>query len=398
VNKTILTVNTGSSSIKLDLFRADATSVRVLEASVTDIGLPASVVNVRILPREVQTQKLAIADHAAAADVLLAQLAKSTALYNIAAIGYRVVHGGSAYSQPQLITDTVEQQLQSFAAYDPQHAPAALHLIHLLRQRFPDVPQVACFDTVFSHDMPRVAQLLPLPRKYEAMGLRRYGFHGLSYTYLLEAFRTAAGAAAADGRVIFAHLGSGASLMATHGGKPVDTTMGFTPASGVVMSSRSGDLDPGILGYLHEQTGMSIEQYNHMINFESGLLGVSDLSADMRTLLEHEATNPQAAEAVNLFVYQIKKAIGALATTLGGLDSLIFSGGIGEQSSILRARIAEGLDFLGIELNPVNNQRHAELISAPAGRVGVHVISTDEARTISEQVMQTLNGHPAQHE
>lgn len=398
MNKTTLTVNTGSSSIKLDLFRFDATNERVLEASATGIGLPGGVVNVRILPREVQTQKLAIADHAAAADVLLAQLAKSTAMDNIAAIGHRVVHGGPTHSQPQLITDTVEQELQSFAAYDPQHAPAALRLIRLLRQRFPDVPQVACFDTTFSYDMPRVAQLLALPRKYEAIGLRRYGFHGLSYAYLLQAFRVAAGDAAANGRVILAHLGSGASLMATRGGKAIDTTMGFTPVSGVVMSSRAGDLDPGILGYLHEQTGMSIEQYNHMINFESGLLGVSELSADMRTLLDHETTNPQAAEAVNLFVYQVKKAIGALATTLGGMDSLIFSGGIGEQSSILRARIAEGLDFLGIELAPASNERHAELISAPGSQVGVHVLPTDEARTISQQVMQTLNGHAAPHE
>jgi len=227
------------------------------------------------------------------------------------------------------------------------------------------------------------------------MGLRRYGFHGLSYAYLLEAFRTAAGDTAANGRIIFAHLGSGASLMATQGGKAMDTTMAFTPASGVVMSSRSGDLDPGILGYLHTQTGMSIDQYNHMVNFESGLLGVSDLSADMRTLLEHEAANPQAAEAVDLFVYQIKKAIGGLATVLGGLDSLVFSGGIGQQSSVLRMRVAEGLDFLGIQLDPASNERHAELISVPGGRVGVHVIPTDEAQILSRQVVQMLDGPQA---
>jgi len=400
VDKNVLTVNAGSSSIKLNVFavsQEDAKTTRILDASVTGIGLPTSTLVVHTASGDTQTQQLTVADQAVAVDALMLWLTKAIPTGTIMAIGHRIVHGGPNYSQPQLITDELERTLQSFAAYDPEHAPAALHLIHTLRRRFPDVPQVACFDTAFFHDLPRVAQLLPLPREYQAMGLRRYGFHGLSYTYLLQAFGAAAGETAANGRIIFAHMGSGVSLAAVHGGKPVDTTMGFTPTSGVVMSSRSGDLDPGVLSYLHVQTGMTIEQYGHMVNFESGLLGVSGLSADMYTLLQRESADEHAAEAVELFVYQIKKAIGALATTLGGLDSLIFAGGIGEQSSVLRGRIADGLGFLGIQLDAASNERHDELISAKGSQVGVHVLPTDEAHIISEQVIQVVNDRSKVH-
>ena len=212
------------------------------------------------------------------------------------------------------------------------------------------------------------------------------------------AFRTIAGDDAVNGRVIYAHLGSGASLAATKDGKPIDTTMGFTPASGIMMSSRSGDLDPGVFSYLHRKVGMEVEEYEHMVNFESGLLGVSELSADMYTLLQMEETNPQAAEAVELFVYQVKQAIGALTTSLGGVDSVVFSGGIGERSSVLRSRIANGLEYLGIDLDEAKNEQHAECISADGSRVGVHVIPTDEAHVIATQVSSTLNYQPAQED
>ncbi len=397
----ILTINAGSSSIRLDLFSVndmDAGFVRLLEASIAGIGQAEAVLTVRQLPEPAQTRTLAIADQTTAIEFLLRWLADTIPTENIAAIGHRFVHGGPTYNKPELVTDELEQELSSFINFDPEHAPAALQLLRALRQQFPDVPHVACFDTAFFHDMPRVAQQLPLPRKYESFGLRRYGFHGLSYAYLLSAFGDHAGETAANGRIIFAHLGSGASLAATRESQPVDTTMGFTPASGIVMSSRSGDLDPGIIGYLHQQTGMSVEEYNHMVNFESGLLGISESSADMYTLLQHEATDVRAAEAINLFVYQVRKSIGALSTTLGGLDSLVFSGGIGERSAPIRTRVCKGLEFLGIKLDEANNARGADLVSAAGSRVGVHVIPTDEAQTITRQVIEILGHHKAQEE
>jgi acetate kinase len=400
-NVNILTINAGSSSIKLALFSAEssvASFERVLEASITDIGQSTAALHVHEPPEAEPTQQLTVTDQTAAITVLLDWLADKMSRRAISAIGHRIVHGGPKYSQPQIITETLEQELQSMASFDPEHAQVTLHLINALRQRFPDIPQVACFDTAFFHDLPRVAQILPLPRKYEAQGLQRYGFHGLSYTYLLSAFREKAGEASANGRVIFAHLGSGASLAATHGGKPIDTTMSLTPASGLVMSSRSGDLDPGIVWYLHQQTAMSLEDYNHMVNFESGLLGVSGLSADMLTLLQNEAANEKAAEAVNLFCYQAKKSIGALAAALGGLNSLVFSGGIGEQAPVIRERICAGLDFLGIELDETNNKQQAALISSPHSKVGVHLIPTDEALVIAKQAMNIINHDTAQRE
>ncbi|PIZ62318.1 acetate/propionate family kinase [Candidatus Saccharibacteria bacterium CG_4_10_14_0_2_um_filter_52_9] len=390
----ILTVNAGSSSIKLDLFSINNSGglERVLNAAITRIGQAGALLSVSRQDDEKQTHQLDGVDYGSAIDHLVQWLVAEVPLEEIAAIGHRVVHGGPAHSQPELLTDDLERELSSLIAFDPGHAPAALQLINVLRQQFPDVPQMACFDTAFFHDMPRVAQQLPLPRKYEAQGLRRYGFHGLSYNYLLAAFGEMAGETAANGRVIFAHLGSGASLAATFGGQPVDTTMGFTSASGIMMSSRTGDLDPGIIGFLNQQGGLSIEDYGHMVNFESGLVGVSETSADMYTLLQAETTDERAAEAVNLFVYQVKKSIGALAASLGGLDSLIFSGGIGEQSPLIRQRVVEGLGFLGIELDDTANQQQAELISAPHSTAGVHVIATDEAQVIARQAKEILYG------
>ena len=219
------------------------------------------------------------------------------------------------------------------------------------------MPQVACFDTAFHHDLPRVAQIVPIPRRYEAAGVRRYGFHGLSYAYLMEELARVAGPEAAAGRVILAHLGSGASLAAVREGRCVDTTMGLTPASGLVMGTRSGDIDPGLVRFLMRSEGMTTEQFHDLVNHESGLLGVSETSPDLRDLLARQDADVRAAEAVALFCYQAKKAIGALAAALGGLDILVFSGGIGENSPEARRRICAGLEFLGIALDDRRNAR-----------------------------------------
>jgi acetate kinase len=301
-----------------------------------------------------------------------------------------VVHGGPKYSQPQRITTEMIEDLHRLTPFDPEHLPEEILLTEAFHRRFPKLPQVACFDTAFHHDLPRVARLLPIPRRYEAQGVRRYGFHGLSYAYLIGELARLAGAEAADGRVVLAHLGNGASLAAVRNGKSVDTSMSFTPAAGVPMSTRSGDLDPGLVWYLEHAEKMSAKQFNEMVNFHSGLLGISETSSDMRVLLDHEAQDVRAAEAIALFCYQVKKWIGAFAAALGGLDTLVFAGGIGENAPVVRARICDGLGFLGIELEEKRNAAGEAVISAAEGRVTVRVIHTDEEQMIARLVCGTL--------
>jgi len=239
-----------------------------------------------------------------------------------------------------------------------------------------------------------VARLLPIPRRYESKGVRRYGFHGLSYAFLMGELERLAGREAAQGRVILAHLGSGASLAAVRNNRSMDTSMSFTPAAGVPMSTRSGDLDPGLFGYLARTEGMDANKFNEMINFESGLIGVSETSSDMRDLLDWETLDVRAAEAVSLFCYQVKKWIGGFAAALGGLDTLVFAGGIGENAPKVRARICDGLDFLGIGLEPSRNAGNEGVISAPANAVVVRVIHTNEERVIAELVCSMLGLFP----
>lgn len=272
---------------------------------------------------------------------------------------------------------------------DPDHLPQALAAIDGMRRIYPSVPQVACFDTAFHRRMPPVAQLYPLPREIRDAGVSRYGFHGLSYEYIMHALREV-DHIAADGRVLIAHLGNGASMAAVRGGTAVDTTMGFTPAGGLVMSTRTGDLDPGVLLYLLEVRRMSPQALNRLVNREAGLLGVSGASADMRDLLEREAADPWAAAAIGLFCYQARKFIGALATALAGLDTLVFTGGIGEHAAPIRARICDGMAFLGIRLDPHRNERHAPIISTDGAPVTVRVMATDEDRMIARHTYRLI--------
>jgi acetate kinase len=305
-----------------------------------------------------------------------------------------VVHGGPKYSAPQLITAEMVKELRRLSAFDPEHLPEEILLTHEFHRRFPDLPQVACFDTAFHHDLPRVARILPIPRRYEARGVRRYGFHGLSYAFLMEELGRLAGPEAAKGRVILAHLGNGASLAAVRGGKSQDTSMSFTPTAGIPMSTRSGDLDPGLIWYLARTEGLDDKRFNEMVNFQSGLLGVSETSSDMRDLLAHESQDVRAAEAVALFCYQVKKWIGSFAAALGGLDTLVFAGGIGENAPPVRVRICEGLGFLGIDIDEKQNATNASVISTPGGRVVVRVMATDEERMIARTVCRVLGLHP----
>jgi acetate kinase len=387
----ILAINGGSSSIKFALFDAAGSLERVMAGAIERIGLPDASMRVKGADQADNfSRSIAAADHTAAVGVLMDWIEERGGRDALAAIGHRVVHGGPAFSAPQRISADMLQELRRLIDFDPEHLPEEILLAEAFHRRFPDLPQVACFDTAFHRDLPRVARLLPIPRRYEAQGVRRYGFHGLSYAFLMDELKRLAGADAAQGRVILAHLGNGASLAAVHGGKAVDTSMSFTPAAGVPMSTRSGDLDPGLFAYLARTENMSAKQFNRMVNFQSGLLGVSQTSSDMRDLLDREGQDVRAAEAVALFCYQVRKWIGAFAAALGGLDTLVFAGGIGENAPIVRSRICAELGFLGIDLEEGRNGANEGVISAAAGRVAVRVIRTDEELTIARSVCRVL--------
>jgi acetate kinase len=392
----VLTINGGSSSIKFALFEAGESLKRILEGSIERIGLPEAGLRVKGLdPADSFSQSVKAPDHIAAVEVLMDWIEQRCEQYVLAAVGHRVVHGGPKYSEPQRITAEMIAELHRLSPFDPEHLPEEILLTEAFQRRFPDMTQVACFDTAFHHDLPRVAQLLPIPRRYEAQGVRRYGFHGLSYEFLMGELARLGDPAATRGRVILAHLGNGASLAAVRDGKSIDTSMGFTPSAGVTMSTRSGDLDPGLVWYLARSEEMSAKQFNEMVNSRSGLLGMSETSSDMRDLLACEADDVRAAEAVALFCYQIRKQIGAYAAALGGLDTLVFSGGIGENAAVVRTRICEGLGFLGMELDEARNAAHAQIISTDASRVTVRVICTDEELMIARSVCHLLGLDPS---
>ena len=384
-----LTINGGSSSLKFALFTAADPPERLLEGRIERIGLPASALTVSEAGGRSESHRFEAPDHIAAARTLIEWLGRKVGLGAIAAIGHRVVHGGGRYVGPERVTHELIEELRRTSPLYPDHLPSQVAIIEAFRQLDPDRPQVACFDTAFHHDLPRVAQIVPIPRRYQAAGVRRYGFHGLSYTYLLGELARVAGPEAARGRVILAHLGSGASLAAVREGRCLDTTMGFTPAAGLVMGTRSGDLDPGLVNYLVRTEGMTPGQFDRLVNHDSGLLGISETSSDIRDLLALRHDDVRATEAIDVFCYQAKKWIGALAAALGGLDTLVFAGGIGENASEVRARICDGLDFLGLALDPARNTAHAAVISAGHSPATVRVIHTDEELTIA-QAMSTI--------
>jgi len=391
-NPQILTINGGSSSIKFALFDVGDPLRRILEGEIERIGLPESTFVVKGLNKaENFTRPVTAANHTEAIKLLMDWVEGRIQRGELTAVGHRVVHGGPKYSQPQRITAEMLEELHQLQFFDPEHLPEEILLTEAFFHRFPNLVQIACFDTTFHHDMPRIAQILPIPRRYEAQGVRRYGFHGLSYAYLMEELARVAGPQTARGRVILAHLGNGASLAAVYGGTSVDTSMGFTPTGGVPMSTRSGDLDPGLVWYLARTENISAKKFNEMVNFQSGLLGVSETSSDMHDLLERETKDIRAAEAVALFCYQVKKSIGAFAAALGGLDTLVFAGGIGEKSSTIRSRICAGLEFLGIELEEKQNIAGNPIISAETSRVAVRVMHTDEEWMIAKMVCRVLN-------
>lgn len=378
----ILAINAGSSSIKFAVYTADL--VRKLSGELDGIGahfhLAASnAAGVRLVDQRWPPQDGNDIHHLLSQ--LMQWLEKHLGAEKLAAIGHRVAIGGLEHTGPLRVTPTVLEKLRSLVPLAPLHQPRNLEPIEILKRLHPSLPQVACFDTAFHRTMPRVAELYGLPRSLGEAGARRYGFHGLSYEYIsgrLADFDQRA----AGGRTVIAHLGSGASMCALRAGQSIATTMGFSPLSGLVMGTRSGDLDPGLMIWLIRERGMTVDQVEQMLYRESGLKGVSGLSGDMRDLLSSK--EPFAREAVDLFAYRISWELGALCATLEGLDSLVFTAGIGEHAAEIRKLVCKRMGWLGIEIDNAANRQNASRISAANSRVSVWVIPTNEELMVAK--------------
>lgn len=386
----ILSINGGSSSIKFSLYKIREPLEQLFNGEIENIGTKKAKLHFN---NTVDQQKNNIdfeaSNHEQAANNLIDWLEKQKHFDSVKAIGHRIVHG-MKHTKPELISDDLLSELKKISAFDPEHLPEEIKLIEIFSKRYPSLKQVACFDTSFHTSMPTVAKLLSIPRRFYEKGIQRYGFHGLSFAYLLEELKRVAGDDTAKGKIILAHLGNGASLAAVKDGKSIDTSMGFTPTSGLPMGTRTGDLDPGVAWYLMQFEKLGPKQFSHLVNHESGLLGISETNADMRELMKIEDTDNRANEAIELFCYQTKKWIGSFAAALGGLDVLVFSGGIGEHSPEVRSKICDNLEFLGIELDEIKNMNNEGIISTETSRVPVHVIKTNEEFMIAKLVCDVL--------
>ncbi len=387
----VLTINGGSSSIKFALYENKESLKQLFNGEIENIGTKKATLNfIDTINNKKNTININTVDYDESVNLLIDWLELQDGFTSIKAIGHRIVHG-MQHTKSEKITTTLLSELKQIYPYDPEHLPGEIKLIELFTKRFPALVQVACFDTSFHSTMPLVAKLLPIPKKYFAMGVQRYGFHGLSYAYLMQKLNGIAGNETAKGKIILAHLGNGASLAAVKEGKCIDTSMGFTPASGLVMGTRTGELDPGVAWYLMQVEKFTPQQFNHLINHEAGLLGISETSSDMRELIKSKNTDPRAADAFNVFCYQTKKYIGAYAAALEGLDTLVFSAGIGEHSPEVRSQICDGLEFLGIELDEIKNRNNEAVISADKSKITVRVMQTNEQLMIARLVCDVLS-------
>ena len=384
----ILCLNVGSSSLKFSVYDADENLACLLSGGIERIGKPDTTLKVTNAEGATQ-EKVVHTSHLAKALPVIASVLTDANLHDLSGVAHRIVHGGPEYTDHQRITPELLEGLRKIAALAPNHLPPEIDFIEAALRQFADTPQFACFDTVFHRDLPDVARRLPLPRRLYDQGIRRYGFHGLSYSYIMQKLPELIGDTA-SGRVILAHLGSGASMTAVKKGKSVDTTMGVTPLGGLVMATRSGDLDPGIAGYLAKTENLSGDAYEHMVYAESGLLGLSETSGDIRDLLAREGDDPRAAQAIEAFCYSVRKWTGALAAALEGVDVLVFTGGIGANSHVIRQRICDQLDWLGILLDMGANVHGEPCISAPQAKIMVFALPTDEERFMAETVLTLL--------
>jgi len=393
----LLTINSGSSSLKAALYTCEDWTEREFSVQVERIGRAGGSLHIADAQgATVWEEQRGLPDHEAALHAFLDWLCKERPDRQPIAAGHRVVHGGPRYYAPQVITAELIVALEELVSMDPDHLPQAITGINAITRAYPSIPQVACFDTAFHRTMPDVAQRYALPRSLWEVGVRRYGFHGLSYEYVVQQLGSL-DPAVAQGRLIIAHLGNGASMAAVRDGHAIDTTMGFTPTGGLMMGTRCGDLDPGVLLYLLQTQGMHPDAVSTLVNRQAGLLGASGISSDMQELLNREQSDRAAAEAVMLFCYQAKKFLGAFVAVLGGLDALVFTGGIGEHAAPVRQRICADLAFLGIHLDPQRNVAHAPVISRDDSHVTVRVMQTDEDRMIAQHAHRVLREGGADH-
>src|SRR6185312_11049012 len=386
-NRVILCLNSGSSSLKFTLYRLAEREEALVNGAVERIGVAGS----RVWARDnkgssVLNEQRPFASHREAL-VALFHVFQGGRFPKPETAGHRVVHGGPDHLKPERITPELIGDLQRCVPLAPLHLPAQIQVMEFVTAAEPSLPQVACFDTGFHRTMPEVAQRFPLPRRFWDEGMRRYGFHGLSFEYVVGAL-----GGASKGAIIIAHLGNGASLAAVRDGQPMDTTMALTPTAGLMMGTRTGDLDPGALFYLMNEKGYDPARLAHLVNEESGLLGVSAITSDMKRLIDTSSSDPRAAQALELFCYLARKQIGAMAAALGGLDLLVFTGGIGEHAAPIREKICSGLGFLGIEFDAARNDQHADVISRDGTRCAVRVIPTNEDLMIARHTRRVAFG------
>jgi acetate kinase len=383
---TILCINSGSSSIKFALYQIEETEKLLALGAVERIGLPGG----WLWLKDSRGKRLVddhgdYADHKEAVKAMFSTAIERQHLPVPDGVGHRLVHGGPDHMAPEMLTPELVLTLRSLIPLAPLHLPGEIKGIDAVTGHYPGIRQVACFDTAFHRRLPEVAQRLPIERTLWHAGIHRYGFHGLSYEYIVSTL-----AADRSGRVIIAHLGNGASMAALKDGRPQDTTMGFSALGGLMMGTRCGDLDPGVLLYLMDEKGYDSRQLEKLLDQRSGLVGVSGISSDMKTLLDQRAAEPHAAQAVELFCHTARKSVGALAAVLGGLDILVFTGGIGERAAPVRWMICRGLEHLGIHLDPGANDRHADTISTDQSPCKVRVIPTNEDLMIARHTRALL--------
>lgn len=386
-----LAVNAGSSSLKSAVYRLGREETLELSAKIEQIGQPDGTFRIRDGKAEtLHSEDTPVADHGAAIKKLLDWTGKHYGGAAPDVAGHRIVYGGAKYVRPHIVTPDLLADLEAMVPLDPEHLPQEIAAVRAVARVMPSMPQVASFDSAFHRRMPKEAQTYAIPRSLSEQGVIRYGFHGISYEYVLQELRRQAGDGAANGRVIIAHLGNGASMAAILNGRCLDTTMGFTPAAGLVMSTRTGDIDPGILLYLAGEKGFDAARLNALVNQQSGLLGVSGVSSDMKELLARERDDPNAAEAIALFCYVAKKFVGAFGAVLGGLDTLVFTAGIGENAPRVRELICRGMTHLGLMLDDGRNRANAPVISADGSAVSVRVIATNEELMLARHARDAL--------
>jgi acetate kinase len=363
--RSLLVINSGSSSLKFALFRFE--------------------------PEPTLLRRGTLDRHdGSAVPAVLSSIASDTDERPLAAIAHRVVHGGPSHHRPAVVTASLVDDLKRLVPLAPTHLPESIALIEACHRLLPALPQVVCFDTAFYAELPPQARRLPIPKVFDDRGVRRYGFHGLAFAFLLDELQRLA-SAEAGGRVILAHLGNGSSLTAVKSGRPIDTTMGLTPIGGIVMSTRTGDIDPGVITHLMRETHASADDLERLLSRESGLLAISGRSGDVRELRARESEDDDCRLALAVFCYEIRKRIGAFAAALEGLDALVFSGGIGEHASSIRERICAGLEFVGVAVDPERNAANAPVISGDDSRVRVRVIAANEELAIARDAYRLLH-------